>query len=98
MLKHDIIEPYQSEWSSPCVLVPKQDSSFRVVQDYRKVNLLTKTDCFPNNRLDDCIEKVGKSKYISTFDMLKGYWAVPLSERAKDISAFVTPAGLTITK
>ena len=26
--------------------------------------------------------------------MLKGYWQVPLSERAKDISAFVTPDGL----
>jgi beta-galactosidase GanA len=40
------------------------------------------------------LKKWGKSKYISTFDMLKGYWAVPLSERAKDISAFATPSGL----
>ena len=26
--------------------------------------------------------------------MLKGYWQVPLSERAKEISAFTTPSGL----
>ncbi len=26
--------------------------------------------------------------------MLKGYWQVPLTERAREISAFVTPSGL----
>jgi hypothetical protein len=26
--------------------------------------------------------------------MLKGYWQVPLTERAKEISAFITPSGL----
>jgi hypothetical protein len=94
MLNHGIIEPSQSEWSSPCLLVPKPNGTYRVVQDFRKVNSLTKNDCYPNKRLDDCIERVGSAKYISTFDMLKGYWGVPLSERARDISAFSTPEGI----
>ena len=29
MLKNDIIEESQSNWSSPCILVPKHDSGFR---------------------------------------------------------------------
>ena len=37
---------------------------------------------------------MGQSKYVSTFDLLKGYWQVPLTERAREISAFVTPDGL----
>ena len=28
------------------------------------------------------------------FDMLKGYWQVPLIQQAREISAFVTPSGL----
>ena len=32
--------------------------------------------------------------YVSKFDLLKRYWQVPLSERAKEISAFVTPDGV----
>ena len=31
---------------------------------------------------------------MSKFDLLKGYWQVPLSERAKAISAFTTLDGL----
>ena len=62
--------------------------------DYRKVNNLTKTDTFPIPRMDDCVDKVGNAKYVSKFDLLKGFWQIPLSERAKEISAFATPHGL----
>ena len=34
------------------------------------------------------------SKYISKFDLLKGYWQVSLTEWAKKVSAFATPDGL----
>ena len=47
LLDKDLIEPSQSEWSSPCILVPKPDGTFRMSMDYRKVNSVTKTDTFP---------------------------------------------------
>ena len=28
------------------------------------------------------------------FDLLKGYWQIPLTERAREVSAFITPKGL----
>ena len=43
LLVNDFIEPSQSEWSSPCILVPKPDGTFRMCTDYRKVNSVTKT-------------------------------------------------------
>ncbi|KAL5015557.1 hypothetical protein ScPMuIL_007359, partial [Solemya velum] len=90
MLDNDIIEPSKSEWSSPCVLVPKPDKTYRFCTDFRKVN----SDSYPIPRIDSCIDKVGKAKYVSKFDLLKGYWQVPLTERAKEVSAFVTSQGL----
>ena len=38
MLDNDIIELSSSEWSSPCVLVPKLNGSYRFVTDYHKLN------------------------------------------------------------
>ena len=93
MLQNEIIEGSNSSWSSPCLLVPKPDKTFRFCTDYRKVNSVTKTDAYPIPRVDDCIDKVGNARYVSKFDLLKGYWQVPLTEQAKEISAFVTPDG-----
>ena len=94
MLQNDIIEESQSNWSSPCILVPKHDGGFRFCTDFRKVNDKTKSDSFPIPRIADCIDQIGNAKFVSTFDMLKGYWQVPLTQRAREISAFVTPSGL----
>ena len=96
LLENDFIEPSQSNYSSPCILVPKSNGTYRMCTDYRKVNSVTKTDSFPIPRIDDCIDKVGNSKYVTKFriNLLKGFWQVPLTERAQEVSAFATPNGL----
>ena len=94
LLEKDFIEPSQSNYISPCILVPKSNGTYRMCTDYRKVNSVTKTDSFPTPRIDDCIDKVGNSKYVTKFDLLKGFWQVPLTDRAKEVSAFATPNGL----
>ena len=86
------IEPSQS--NSPCILVPKSNGIYRMCTDYRKVNSVTKTDSFPIPRIDECIDKVGNSKYVTNFDLLKGFWQDPLTVKAKEVSAFATPNGL----
>lgn len=45
-------------------------------------------------RIEDCVDQVGSAKFVSKFDLLKGYWQVPLTTRAQEISSFITPFGL----
>ena len=90
MLEHGIIEPSQSEWSSPCILVPKKDG---ICTDFHKANSVTKGDSYLIPRVEDCIDRIGHAKYISKLDLLKGYWQVPLTPRPKEVFAFVTPEG-----
>ncbi len=52
-LEKDCIEPVQSEWASPVVLVPKKDGSVRFCINYSQLNSLTVKDTFPLPRLDD---------------------------------------------
>ena len=91
MLGHGIAEPSCSPWSSPCLLAIKSDSSDRFCTDFRKVNGVTKPDCFPLPPVEDCVDHVGGAKYVTKLDLLKGYWQVQLTPQAKYISAFVTP-------
>ena len=75
-------------------VVPKPDGSYRIVADMKSVNHHSKTDSYPIPRIDDCIDKLGNARFVSKFDLLKGYWQVPLTDRAKEITAFCTPFGL----
>lgn len=54
----------------------------RFCTDIHKVNGVLKPDCPSFPRMEDCIDQVGSAEFVSKFDLLKGYWQVPLSERA----------------
>ena len=74
LLENDLIEPTRSNWSSPCVLVPKQDGSYCMCTDYRKVNNVTKSNTYPKSRMGDCIDRIGNAQCMTKFDLLKGFW------------------------
>lgn len=94
MFELGVIEPSTSEWSNPVVLVIKKDGSIPFCIDFRKVNAQSKFNAFPLPRLDDLIEWVGQSQFISTLELWKGYWQIPLTDDAKPLTAFRTPHGL----
>lgn len=91
LIEHGLAVPSSSPWCSPCLLVPKPDGTSRFCTDYRKVNQLTKSDSFPLPRIDDCVDRIGQAKFVTKLELLKGYWQVPLTDRASEISAFATP-------
>ena len=51
-------------------------------------------DAYPMPRTDQMLEKIAKAKFISTIDLTKGYWQIPVDDEAIPKSAFITPRGL----
>ncbi|XP_066962056.1 uncharacterized protein [Macrobrachium rosenbergii] len=94
LLKLDLAAPSKSPWASPCILVKKPNNSYRICTDYRKVNSVPVKDAYPLPRIADIIDSVSNSKYLTQIDLLKGYYQIKLTDRAKEISAFITPFGL----
>lgn len=41
--------------------------------------------------MDDITDDLGTARYVSKLDLLQGFYQVPLTERAKPISSFITP-------
>ena len=91
MQKCGIIEPSSSEWASPMVIVKKKDGTIRLCVDYRRVNSLSAADAYPLPRIDDIIDRIGTAKYITTIDLMKGYWQVPVIAADRHKTAFATP-------
>ena len=76
IIENDIIEPSNSDFSSPSMLVSKPYGTYRFVTNFNVVNAITKCDAYPIPRIEDCIDKIGQAKYVSKFDLLKGFWQV----------------------
>ncbi|XP_033730000.1 uncharacterized protein LOC117319277 [Pecten maximus] len=94
MLEMRVIEPSTSPYSSPVVMVKKKDGSNRFCIDFRGLNRVTIFDAEPMPNTEDIFARLGNARYFSKLDLSKGYWQVPLSADAKEMTAFTTPRGL----
>jgi len=91
LLRLKVISPTTSPWSAPLVLVRKSDGSMRICCDYRKLNAQTIGSEFPLPNISELIAKLSQAQYFSSIDMLSAYFQVPLTESAKEMTAFRTP-------
>ena len=80
MEKNGIIEQSDSEWASPMVIVTKKDGEVQLCIDYRRLSAVTKFDAYPMPRIDELLDRVGNAHFISTLDLAKGYWQVPIKD------------------
>ena len=93
MLEGGHIEPSDSPWASPVVLVTKKDGSTCFCVDYRRLNSLTIKD-YPLPCIDDSLRLLGNQQWFSTMDLTSEHWQVAMSTDAKWKAAFVTNEGL----
>ena len=89
-----MIERSKSPYSSPIVLVAKKDGTIRFCIDFRKINKATIFDSEPMPELEGVFASMAGRTYFSKIDLTKGYWQIPLTARAREITAFETPLGL----
>jgi len=94
MLEAKQIRPSNSPWSSPVIIHKKKDGGIRFLVDYRKLNSVTKKDCFPQPTTEELLHRLGGHCFYSKLDLKSGYFQVPIHETDKEKTAFITQDGL----
>ncbi|UYV84117.1 hypothetical protein LAZ67_X001223 [Cordylochernes scorpioides] len=91
MMEMGVVQPSESPWASPVVLVRKKDGSVRFCVDYRGLNKMTKKDVYPLPQVDDALDCLKGANIYSTIDLKAGYWQIGIDEADREKTAFITP-------
>ncbi|CAF3211949.1 unnamed protein product [Rotaria socialis] len=75
MLQAHQIRPSNSPWPSPVIIHKKKDGGIRFLVDYRKLNAVTKKDCFPQPTTEELLNRLGSRKFYTKLDLKSdGLW------------------------
>lgn len=83
-----------SEWSVPIIVIGKKAGTLQLCIYYRWLNNITCADMYPMPRVDELLDKIGQEQYITTLDLTRRYWQVPVAEELCSKMAFSKPLGL----
>ena len=53
-----------------------------------------KFNAYPMPRVDEMLDQFSNARYISMFDLAKGYWQVPMTKEDQENMPFSSPRGL----
>lgn len=88
-----VIQPSNSSYASPIVLVKKKNGSSRLCVDYRELNKITIRDNFPTELIDDNIDRLRDKKYFTLLDLKDGFHHIRMHAASVKFTSFVTPLG-----
>ena len=95
LLEDGIIEQSDSDYASPCIIVPKkEEGEIRIVVDFKALNTKLVKDREPISSSQAIFSALNKCKYFSTIDLKNGFWQIALDPQSRKYTAFITEFGL----
>ena len=83
-LEAGMVEPSASEWSNPIAMVTKSDGTHPMCVDFQKDNEVAKKDAYPLPHRDTILSKLRSAKYITTIDLSKDFYQIPLAWNSRE--------------
>ena len=88
LLVNKIIEKENANYSSPIVMIPKKDKTYRMCVNYIKLNQITVKLNYQFMNINILREKLNECKIFSKLDMADGYHQINIHPDDREFTAF----------
>lgn len=95
LLEAGLIEESESPYAAPVTLAFKKEEGrrSRLCVDYRELNKILVPESQPFPRIEDIIVKTRNCRWYSVFDINSAFWSIPIRQKDRYKTGFVTQAG-----
>ena len=80
-------------WCAGMVVVPKKEGAIRICVDLKPLNENVLREVHPLPKVDDILAQLAGAKVFSKLDANSGFWQIPLAEKSRLLTTFITPFG-----
>ena len=80
-------------WCAGMVVVPKKEGAIRICVDLKPLNENVLREVHPLPKVDETLAQLSGAKVFSKLDANSGFWQIPLAEKSRPLTTFITPFG-----
>jgi len=80
-------------WCAGMVMVPKKSSSIRICVDLKPLNESVLREVHPLPKVEETLAQLTGAKVFSKLDANSGFWQIPVAEKSRLLTTFITLKG-----
>ena len=80
-------------WCAGMVVVPKKSGAIRICVDLKPLNKNVLRETHPLPKVDETLAQLTGAKVFTKLDANSGFWQIPLTQRSRLLTTFITPGG-----
>ena len=83
-----------TSYSSPVLFDKKSENVIWFCVDYKKLNAITKKDCYPILLIENILDQLKSAKYFTKIDIRQTFYQIRIFENLEKLTTFLTRFGI----
>ena len=93
-LNNNFIQASSAFYSSPVLFIKKPEGEIRFYVDYKRLNIITKKDCYLIPLIKETLPQLEGAKYFTKIDIRQAFYWIRMSKDLEKLITFLIRFGI----